>query len=73
METVLSGLTPYTNYIVCVMPSIYTINGTKQCLQDIVTLEGSKFCIICIYIMCYIGPMPSPFLWNVTAIHCIWI
>ena len=42
-ETVIKGLTPYTNYTFCVVANNDMGNATEECLQDVVTLEGSEF------------------------------
>ena len=42
-----TGLTPYTNYSFCVVANNDMRNGTAVCVEDIVTLEGSK--IITLY------------------------
>ena len=47
-ETVVKNLTPYTNYTFCVVANNDMGNGTEECLQDVVTLEGSEL----IYISC---------------------
>ena len=37
-----TGLTPYTNYSFCVVANNDMRNGTAECVEDIVTLEGSN-------------------------------
>ena len=41
-ETVVKGLTPYTNYTFCVVANNGMGNGTEECARDVITLEGSE-------------------------------
>ena len=41
-EKNITGLTPYTNYTFCVVANNDVGNGTEECVEDIVTLEGCE-------------------------------
>ena len=42
-ETVIKGLTPYTNYTFCVVANNAMGNGTEECVGGVVTLQGSEW------------------------------
>ena len=41
-ETVVKGLTPYTNYTFCVVANNAMGNEPEECVRGVVTLEGSE-------------------------------
>ena len=53
-ETAVRGLTPYANYTFCVVANNAMGNATEECLQDVVTLQGSEDTSVYMYIHIYI-------------------